>query len=79
MSTESIALLVLLLTTVQILIMPRNTQLGKEKRSDPNQTSRLCKGYLSKNKSDGVLHQMIWLPQSPDLNPIEMFWDVLDQ
>ena len=35
-------------------------------------TSRLCKGYLTKNVSDGVIHQMTWPPQSPDLNPIEM-------
>jgi transposase len=42
-------------------------------------TSRLCKGYLTKKKSDGVLHQMTWLPQSPDLNPIEMVWDELDR
>ena len=32
---------------------------------------RLCKGYLTK-ESDGVLHQITWPPQSPDLNPIEM-------
>ncbi|KAK6307621.1 hypothetical protein J4Q44_G00227690 [Coregonus suidteri] len=41
-------------------------------------TSRLCKGYFTKKESDGVLHQMTWLPQSPDLNPIEMVWDESD-
>lgn len=39
--------------------------------NDPKHTSRLCKGYLTKEESDGVLHQMTWPPQSPDLNPIE--------
>ncbi|XP_073529695.1 uncharacterized protein [Phyllobates terribilis] len=40
--------------------------------NDPKHTSRLCKGYLTKRESDGVLRQMTWPPQSPDLNPIEM-------
>uniref|UniRef100_A0AAZ3PIM3 Tc1-like transposase DDE domain-containing protein n=1 Tax=Oncorhynchus tshawytscha TaxID=74940 RepID=A0AAZ3PIM3_ONCTS len=48
------------------------------------QHSRLCKGYLTKKESDGVLHQMTWPPQSPDpqspdLNPIKMVWDELDR
>ncbi|KAL7830624.1 hypothetical protein SRHO_G00317510 [Serrasalmus rhombeus] len=43
--------------------------------NDPNDlTSRLCKGYLTKKESDGVLRQMTWPPQSLDLNPIEMVW-----
>jgi hypothetical protein len=42
-------------------------------------TSRLGKGYLTKKESDGVLHQMSWPPQSPDLNPVEMVWDELDR
>ena len=41
--------------------------------------SRVCKGYLTKKESDGVMHQMTWPPESPDLNPIEMGWDELDR
>ena len=34
--------------------------------NDPKHTSRLCKSYLTKKESDGVLRQMTWPPQSPD-------------
>ena len=47
--------------------------------NDPKHTSRLSKGYLTKKESDGVLHQMTWLPQSPNLNQMEMVLDELDR
>ena len=50
-----------------------------QQEKDPKHTSRLCKGYLTKKESDGVLHQMTWSPQSPDLNPIEMVGNELDR
>uniref|UniRef100_A0A4W5JX29 Tc1-like transposase DDE domain-containing protein n=1 Tax=Hucho hucho TaxID=62062 RepID=A0A4W5JX29_9TELE len=48
-------------------------------RTMTQHTSRLCKVYLTNKESDGVLHQMTWPPQSPNLNPIEMVWDELDR
>ena len=38
-----------------------------------------CQRYLTKKESDGVLHQMTWPPQLPNLNPIQMVWDELDR
>ncbi|RXN10843.1 sterile alpha motif domain-containing 3-like isoform X2 [Labeo rohita] len=57
----------------------KNTFQFIQQDSDPKHTSRLCKGYLTKKESDGVLRQMTWPPQSPDLNPIEMVWDEMDR
>ena len=37
------------------------------------------KGSLTKKESDGVLGQITWPPQSPDINPIEMDWDEMDR
>lgn len=41
--------------------------------TDPEYTSVLCYGNLTKKKSEGVRHQMTWPLQSPDLNPNEGF------
>lgn len=42
-------------------------------------TSKTCKGYLTKNESDVVLHRINWPPLSSDLNPVGMVWDKLDR
>uniref|UniRef100_A0A4W5ML07 Uncharacterized protein n=1 Tax=Hucho hucho TaxID=62062 RepID=A0A4W5ML07_9TELE len=47
-------------------------------RTMTQHTTRLWKGYLTM-ESDGVLHQMTWPPQSPDLNPIELVLHELDR
>lgn len=40
----------------------------------PKHTSSLCQSYLKKKKEDGNLKIMIWPPQSPNVNPIELPW-----
>ncbi len=39
---------------------------------DPKHTSKLCKSYLERKQSAGIMSVMEWPPQSPDLNTIEL-------
>ena len=34
---------------------------------------------MTEKERDGVLRQMTWPPQLPNLNPVEMVWDELDR
>uniref|UniRef100_A0A674DF06 Tc1-like transposase DDE domain-containing protein n=1 Tax=Salmo trutta TaxID=8032 RepID=A0A674DF06_SALTR len=56
----------------EVVLDSSSVIITKDSKTMTQHTSRLCKGCLTKKESDGVLHQMTWPPQSPELNPIEM-------
>ena len=45
----------------------------------PKNTAKICKEFLNKLEDENKLELMIWPPQSPDLNPIELLCDELDR